>query len=67
MEEEMMDKIFWDMTPSQMWMKAAELMEFTSLNPFMGNITYLMVAIGMTTHTALDLFRYVKDDQYLAF
>ena len=52
MEEEMMEKMEkmdWDMKPSQMWMKAAALMEFTSLNPFMGEITYLMVAIGMTT------------------
>ena len=65
MEEEMMekmDKMDWDMTPSQMWMKAEELMKFTSIDPFMGTITYLMVAIGMTTMTALDLFRYRQSD-----
>jgi len=63
MEEEMMekmDKMDWDMTPSQMWMKAGDLMRFASIDPFMGEITYLMVAIGVATHTALDLFRYEK-------
>ena len=73
MEEDMMDKMDWDMKPSEMWMKAEELMRFTSINPFMGTITYLMVAIGMTTHKALDLFRYrqpdsdSKKDAYAAF
>ena len=65
MEEEMMEKMDhmdWDMTPSQMWMKAGELMKFTSIDPFMGTLTYLMVAIGMTTHTALNLFRYEQSD-----
>ena len=65
MEEEMMekmDKMDWDMTPSQMWMKAGELMRFTSIDPLMGTITYLMVAIGVTTMTALDLFRYRQAD-----
>ena len=59
---EKMEKMDWDMTPSQMWMKAEELMRFTSIDPFMGTITYLMVAIGMTTMTALDLFRYRQSD-----
>ena len=59
---EKMEKMDWDMTPSQMWMKAEELMRFTSIDPFMGTITYLMVAIGMTTMTALDLFRYRQAD-----
>jgi len=65
MEEEMMEKMEkmdWDMTPSQMWMKAGELMQFASIDPFMGQITYLMVAIGVSTHTALDLFRYRQAD-----
>ena len=66
MEDEMMgdmkEKMEWDMTPSQMWMKAGELMKFASINPFMGEITYLMVAIGVATHTALDLFRYEDSD-----
>ena len=43
-----------------MWMKAGDLMKFASIDPFMGEITYLMVAIGVATHTALDLFRYEK-------
>jgi len=43
-----------DMTSSQMWMKVGYLMRFTSIDPFMGEITYLLVAIGMATHTALD-------------
>jgi len=71
MEEEMMEKMEkmdWDMTPSQMWMKAGKLMEFTSINPLMGELTYLMVAIGVTTKYALDLFRYNSasndDDDY---
>ena len=67
MEEDMMEKMEkmdWDMTPSQMWMKAGDLMKFTSIDPFMGTITYLMVAIGVTTHTALDLFRYKSDKDY---
>ena len=67
MEEEMMEKMDWDMTPSQMWMKASELMKFTSINPFMGEITFLMVAIGVATQTALDLFRYRKSDDYKVF
>ena len=60
MMEEMKEKMEWDMTPSQMWMKAGKLMEFASINPFMGEITYLMVAIGVATNMALDLFRYEK-------
>ena len=67
MEEDMMEKMEkmdWDMTPSQMWMKAGDLMKFTSIDPFMGTITYLMVAIGVTTSTALDLFRYKSDSDY---
>jgi len=67
MEEDMMEKMEkmdWDMTPSQMWMKAGDLMKFTSIDPFMGTITYLMVAIGVTTSTALDLFRYKSDKDY---
>ena len=67
MEEDMMekmDKMDWDMTPSQMWMKAGHLMKFASIDPFMGELTYLMVAIGVTTHTALDLFRYQSDSKY---
>jgi len=69
MEEEMMEKMEkmdWDMTPSQMWMKAGDLMKFASIDPFMGQITYLMVAIGVTTHTALDLFRYMQADSDFA-
>ena len=65
MEEDMMEKLEkmdWDMKPSEMWMKAGELMKFTSIDPFMGTITYLMVAIGVTTSTALDLFRYKSDE-----
>ena len=67
MEKEMMEKMEkmdWDMTPSQMWMKAGELMKFTSINPLMGELTYLMVAIGVTTKYALDLFRYHSVDYY---
>ena len=65
MEEDMMEKMEkmdWNMKPSEMWMKAGELMRFASIDPFMGEITYLMVAIGVTTSTALDLFRYKKAD-----
>ena len=65
MEEDMMEKMEkmdWNMNPSEMWMKAGDLMKFASIDPFMGEITYLMVAIGVTTSTALDLFRYRKAD-----
>ena len=67
MEEEMMekmDKMDWDMTPSQMWMKAGDLMKFASIDPFMGEITYMMVAVGMSTKVGLDLFRYKSDKTY---
>jgi len=67
MEEDMMEKMEkmdWNMKPSEMWMKAGELMRFASIDPFMGEITYLMVAIGVTTSTALDLFRYKSDKDY---
>ena len=66
MEDEMMgemkEKMEWDMTPSQMWMKAGKLMKFASINPFMGEITYLMLSIGVATHSALNLFRYEKSE-----
>jgi len=29
------------MTPSQMWMKAGKLMEFVSIDPLMGHLSYL--------------------------
>ena len=45
-------------------MKAGDLMKFASIDPFMGEITYLLVAIGMATHTGLDLFRYKSDSNY---
>ena len=67
MEEEMMekmDKMDWDMTPSQMWMKAGDLMRFASIDPFMGEITYLLIAISVATHYGLDLFRYKSDSKY---
>ena len=67
MEEEMMEKMEkmdWDMTPSQMLMKAGDLMKFASIDPFMGEITYMMVAVGMATKTGLDLFRYKSDSTY---
>ena len=61
---EKMEQMDWDMTPSQMWMKAAKLMEFTSINPLMGELTRLMIAIGFCTSSALDLFRYKSDSKY---
>lgn len=67
MEEEIMERMEqmdWDMTPSQMWMKAGKLMEFTSINGFAGEMTRLMIAIGFCTSSALDLFRYKSDSNY---
>ena len=35
-----------------------------NLNPFQGNLTYLMTAVGITAGTALNMFRYQSAASY---
>ena len=45
-------------SPFEMMMKVETLMRWSSIDPFMGNLTYLLVAAGVATHAALMAFRY---------
>ena len=55
-------------SPFEMMMKVETLMRWSAIDPFMGNLTYLLVAAGVTTHAALQAFRYTsKTGYYTAF
>jgi hypothetical protein len=55
-------------SPFEMMMKVETLMRWSSIDPFMGNLTYLLVAAGVTTQAALMAFRYAsRTGYYLSF
>ncbi len=51
-------------SPFEMMMKVETLMRWSAIDPFMGNLTYLLVAAGVTTHAALMAFRYTSRTGY---
>ena len=53
-------------SPFEMMMKVETLMRWSSIDPFMGNLTYLLVAAGVATHAALMAFRYASRSGHYA-